>query len=119
MNDALDRLRRVAAGDRIDDVYKASPRPLLYDQAAAADELLRLTDPTLIDEVWIESIGFVGGCEEGYDFEHPYVLGDISIWNHNDPHDWCLSDLRDHIITTRGELRMLARLLKIDLKEQA
>lgn len=95
------------------------------DETEASRELLRLTDHTPIDEAWLVTIKNLDGESVRlrrtkavfFKLEH---LDTFDCW-HVEAQTYHkgdgVTDLRT-CVTTRGELRSLAQLLKIELKEQ-
>lgn len=137
MKEALDRLRRYDAGETTLSIYGSGEYELVVsDLNKVAEGALHLTDPTPIDEAWLDtcnafsrggmSYTAVCGGEKGdATMEVELMLMDFG---------WAISLLQgvpddpnvrdDHVLLTmlegtRGELRSLAQLLKIELKEQA
>lgn len=130
---ALERRRRQAAIKSVS-IYlhraKAEEVQHVRDMAELSDELLRLTDPTPIDEAWLRKIGQAVGYEgdrgrwvcrivsktrNGY--ERPVATVVLRSF------ETLLCDYDgDYIeiptVTTRGELRMLAAVLRIEINEK-
>jgi hypothetical protein len=104
--DATERLR--------EDLYGNDSQGLIdLDLSAVADAYLHLTDPTPIDEAWLVQLGFYGKGSSSWTHQ------DIGFYLTRVEGGWCVFvevyDLGR--LTTRGQLRMLASALEIELKE--
>ena len=114
---AAERLRQVPKGEFLTGQQ-------LDDVMTLADAYLRLTDETAIDEAWLRSVGF----------GEPTINGWPILFENNgcDPIDLYLdyegfaaliqSNTEDHVLIgkatkTRGDLRLLAMALGIELQE--
>jgi hypothetical protein len=122
-HEAAERLRRIDNGESSYHVYGYDQNPTLYgetvddceatDRYLLADAYLRLMDETPITVEWLESIGvtyqseFQLYCESpnGW-FEYDADNGEVCI----------RGDKMPKPPTTRGEVLMLLRALKIEVK---
>lgn len=73
-------------------------------------------DSTTITQDWLLSVGFKPvPSDMGPTFRDHLELGRLNIWEFNETGEW-LYDAADHIsLYTRGDVRTLARLLKVEL----
>jgi hypothetical protein len=73
-------------------------------------------DPTPLTEEWLLSVGFKAvESHMGPRYSDNLELGRLNVWELNKTGEWLLT-AADHIgVTTRGELRVLAKLLKVEL----
>lgn len=77
-----------------------------------------LNDETLISEEWLRSVGFKAvESHRGPRYSDNFEIGILNIWEFNDAGEWLFTAADQISMRTRGEVRMLAKLLKVKLSE--
>jgi hypothetical protein len=132
MSEAAERLRRVANGESHKDVYGRSgaggAADEEHDRAEVAAAYLAATDPTPVDEAWLESCGLMI-CTQGDSWHLLTSHGSFAFYRDG---SWSLSsytegdkrrkrwtDSGGGVCKTRGQFRRLCAALGIELSKEA
>jgi hypothetical protein len=79
-------------------------------------DILESSEP--ITEAWLRSVGFEPvPSPMDKDYGHHMEKGRLNVWEFNGTGVWLFNDADWIGVKTRGELRMLARLAKVELED--
>lgn len=117
----LRQFRRFYEHDEGEDPYAFGDERQAKDLVRTSNECLRLMDETPIDEAWLLSAGFTHRHPHPISREKSLIIDDLEVWAFlcGDGWEWGAhwgtTLLRE--IATRGDVRLLAVALSIELKE--